>query len=404
MKIFSHSQKAKNFPFEVKKLFEVFNDEIRLVGGSVRDLLLNRKVNDFDFTTKFLPDEITKILTKNKIKAVPTGVKFGTITAVLNQKNFEITTLRKDNETDGRHCEPEFVDDYFLDAQRRDFTVNALYLDSKGLVTDYFDGISDLKNKKVRFIGDAETRISEDYLRILRFFRFSCGYAQKLDVQGLKACVNQKENIKKLSRERIRAEFFKLLSSAKKENLIAILKVLKSKKIAQEIFSQKLDIKRLTQLFEIEKKLKFEASLTLKIAALFFDKNLNLEKFFKEIRATNFEKKYFNFLIQKKLQIFDLKSLKQLLAFEEKSLIIDLYLLGLAQNFSKVNVAQAQKNLKFLNQFSLAEFSLKGEDLLRLGFKGKKVGEMLFEARKFWAENDFKLKKSELVSFAKNMK
>lgn len=189
-----------SLPPEVKKIFKIFTkdgDEIRLVGGSVRDLLLNKKVKDFDFATKLLPEEVIKILEQNKLKAIPTGKKFGTITAVVNGKNFEITTLRKDSETDGRHCKPEFVDDYFLDAARRDFTVNALYLDSSGVIHDYFDGKSDLKNKKIKFIGDANRRIEEDFLRILRFFRFSCEYAEKLDVEGLKACVKQKKKSKK---------------------------------------------------------------------------------------------------------------------------------------------------------------------------------------------------------------
>ncbi len=232
-----NSELIKKLPNEVKVLFEIFGDEIRLVGGSVRDLLLEKKVNDFDFATRLLPQETTKILEKNKIKAVPTGVKFGTITAVVNGKNFEITTLRKDSETDGRHCSPEFVDDYFLDAARRDFTINALYLDSAGLITDYFDGISDLENKKVKFIGDANKRIEEDFLRILRFFRFSNEYAQDLDIEGLAACVKQKENLKKLSRERIRAEFLKMLMSAKKENLTAVWRVLERQNIAAERFS-----------------------------------------------------------------------------------------------------------------------------------------------------------------------
>ena len=188
-KNFSHPKLVNNLPQEVKTLFEIFGDDIRLVGGCVRDLLLKKPVNDFDFATKNTPQKTTEILERNKIRAVPTGVKFGTITAVINGQNFEITTLRKDNETDGRHCNPQFVDDYFFDAARRDFTINALYLDSTGLVTDYFDGNSDLKAKKVRFIGDAVKRIEEDYLRILRFFRFSCEYAVELDQKGLAACV-----------------------------------------------------------------------------------------------------------------------------------------------------------------------------------------------------------------------
>lgn len=144
-KTFPYPELIKKLPTEVLQLFEVFlkdtklgGDEIRLVGGCVRDMIANLEVKDFDFATKFLPEQVIEILTKNKIHAVPTGIKFGTITAVINKQHFEITTLRKDNQQDGRHCEPEFIDDYFFDAARRDFTMNALYLDNNGLVHDYF--------------------------------------------------------------------------------------------------------------------------------------------------------------------------------------------------------------------------------------------------------------------------
>jgi poly(A) polymerase len=394
-KKFSHLELVKKFPSEVKKIFEVFGEEIRLVGGSVRDLLLQKKVNDFDFATKFIPEKITKILEKNKIKAVPTGAKFGTITAVLNGRNFEITTLRKDNETDGRHCEPEFVDDYFLDAARRDFTINALYLDSKGLITDYFDGISDLKNQKVRFIGDAKKRIEEDFLRILRFFRFSAEYAKKLDLEGLEACISQKENLKKLSKERIRAEFLKLISGKKKENILAILEILKNKKIAEEIFSPKLEIKRLEKLFSIQA----ESNLELKIAALFLNKKIDLDKFYKEICATNSEKKFLNFIFSKISPKLYFQDLKLLLAFEEKELILNLYLFKLAQESFTLRIPEITKNLKYLEQFSLPKFPLNGKDFIRLGYKQKAIGEAITKAKKIWAENNFKISKSELVKF-----
>jgi poly(A) polymerase len=219
LKVLKLPELTKSFLAEVKILFQVFNSEILLVGGCVRDLLLKKKIADFDFATKLRPNEIIKILEENNLKAIPTGIKFGTITAVVNHKNFEITTLRKDNETDGRHCDPEFIDDFELDAARRDFTVNALYLDEAGNIYDYFDGISDLNNQEIKFIYDANKRIEEDYLRILRFFRFSCKYAKKLDREGLTACILQKENLKKLSRERIRSEFLKIVGNENKEML-----------------------------------------------------------------------------------------------------------------------------------------------------------------------------------------
>ncbi len=396
LKTFSHPELLKKLPDEVKILFEIFGDQIRLVGGCVRDLLLEKSLNDFDFATTTLPQQTIKILEKNKIKAVPTGVKFGTVTAVINGKNFEITTLRKDNETDGRHCNPEFVDDFYFDAARRDFTINALYLDSKGVVTDYFDGISDLKKAKVRFIGDAENRISEDFLRILRFFRFSCEYAKDIDAVGLEACFLQRKNLSKLSRERIRMEFLKMLSSTKKENLLVILGEIKSKKIAHEIFTQSLDIKALERLFDLENKLQFSATLKLKIASLFCDKNLDTEIFFKEICATNIEKKYFTAIYESAA-----KDLSELLLDYEKDVVLEIYLLTLVKSKTMPDLAQIKQDFTFLQNFSLPPFPLQTADLIEKGFVGKSLGDAVKSSRKIWAESGFKMNAAEILAYFK---
>ncbi len=402
LQIYSHLQLVKKLPREVKILFKIFDSQIRLVGGCVRDLLMNKKVNDFDFACKLLPQEIIEILHKNKIKVVPTGIKFGTITAVLNGKNFEITTLRKDEEENGRYCKPEFINDYFLDAARRDFTINALYLDSAGFVYDYFNGISDLKKQKVRFIGDANKRISEDYLRILRFFRFSCEYGKNLDIKGLAACVAQKENLKKLSRERVRNEFLKIISSKKEENLTKILQTLKNKKIFQELFLSKIQVNALKKIFLLEKKLKITASSNLKIAALFLTKKVNLEIFFQEFCATNLEKKYLKFLLSKSFKSFDLSDLKELLVFKEKSLVLDLYLLSLSKLKKDSQVLfLVKKNILFCQNFILPKFPLSAKDFIDLGFREKALGQAIFEVKKFWAKNDFSLKKIHLKKFLK---
>ncbi len=396
--IFSHPELVKKFPQEVKTLFHIFGDEVRLVGGCVRDLLLKKKLNDFDFATKYLPSETTKILERNNIKAVPTGIKFGTVSAVMNGKNFEITTLRKDAETDGRHCNPQFVDDYFLDAARRDFTINALYLDAKGLVTDYFCGISDLKNHEVKFIGDANQRITEDFLRILRFFRFSCEYATKLDETGLEACVKHKESLKKLSRERIRAEILKMLASAKKNNLMQILQLLKSQGIAQEILSSEIDIKSLKSLFKIEEELKVSANLKVKLATLFCQKNCDDKILFREICATNSEKNFFQFCRKLKNEELNHGQLQELLVFESKEQLLDLYLVNLAKNFESVKISVAAQNISFLRDFLVPDFPLKSADLINSGFVGKDLGLALKKAKIIWANSDFKLKQQELLT------
>ncbi len=397
LKVLKLPELTKFFPAEVKILFQIFNSEILLVGGCVRDLLLKKKIADFDFATKLRPNEIIKILEENNLKAIPTGIKFGTITAVVNHKNFEITTLRKDNETDGRHCEPEFIDDYELDAARRDFTVNAIYLDEVGNIYDYFDGISDLNNQEIKFIDDANKRIEEDYLRILRFFRFSCKYAKNLDREGLMACVLQKENLKKLSRERIRSEFLKIIGNENKANLLNILQVLKDQKISNEIFSARLEIQALARLFEIEKKLEFSVDLKLKLAALFLNETFDLKVFAQEICATNLEKKYLQLV--NFYSASSLNELKILLAFEEKNLVLNIYLFTLAKNNQSFKTDEVKKNLEFFQNFSLPNFPLNGDDLTQLGFKGSVVGDVIKKAKVFWAQNGFLLKKEDLIKF-----
>jgi poly(A) polymerase len=383
----SHKELLKNLPAEVKKLFQIFGDDIRLVGGSVRDLLLKRTVGDFDFATRILPDVTIKILQKNNIHAIPTGIKYGTVTAVINGNNFEITTLRKDENQQGRHTDVEFVEDFYLDASRRDFTINALYLDSAGTIYDYFDGIYDLQKQEVKFIGDATQRITEDFLRILRFFRFSCEYGAELDVEGLKACLNQKENLKKLSRERIRQEFLKMLSATKRENLFRIFQQIKDQKIAAELFSSDLDIEALKQVFEIEKK----PSQKLKFAVLFLTKKTNPEIFFSEICATNDEKKFFRFLISNS-QSLDLEALKQLLAFYEKELVVELYIFSLSKKLNSES-----NYLEFLQKFSLPKFPLVARDLMVLGLKDKEIGDAISQAKKLWAKSDFVADKDSLL-------
>ncbi len=400
-KQFSYPNLSKNFPAEVKKLFAIFGDEVRLVGGCVRDLLLQKELNDFDFATKKLPHEIIAILEKNAIKAVPTGVKFGTITAVVNGKNFEITTLRKDNETDGRHCEVEFVDDFYCDAARRDFTINALYLDAEGLVTDYFDGIADLEAQKVRFIGNSKTRIEEDYLRILRFFRFSCEYSENLDLEGLQACVLEKENLLKLSRERIRAEFYKILMSKNHSKLLTILEVLQKQKITDVILSSTLELKALECLFDLERRLNFSASFVLKLAAILAPENFDNPQIFKEICATNLEKKQLEFFAKNySKELTNTKYYKTLIACDHSfASVIELYLLNCTKG--DYDIFEIQQNYEELQSFVLPQFPVVSQDLLQLGYVGKDLGDALKRIKDSWIKSDFLAKKSDLINMLK---
>lgn len=197
----------------------------RFVGGAVRDELLKLPVSDVDLATSLKPDEVVERLEAAKIKAVPTGIEHGTVTAVSNGHPFEVTSLRRDVETDGRRATVAFTDDWKEDAARRDFTMNALSADPRtGEIFDYFGGLDDLQARRVRFIGDPFERIAEDHLRILRFFRFHARFGEGApDPEALEACTRRANDLMALSRERIADELIKLLPVADPLPTVAVM-------------------------------------------------------------------------------------------------------------------------------------------------------------------------------------
>jgi len=221
----------------------------RYVGGAIRDDLLQLPVSDIDLATRIAPEEVIRRLEKAKIKAVPTGIDHGTVTAVSDGHPFEITTLRRDVSTDGRRATVAFTDDWQEDAARRDFTINALSADPEtGELFDYFGGLADLEQRHIRFIGDPLQRIAEDHLRILRFFRFHARFdAGEPDAAALEACTTRANDLMGLSRERIADELLKLLAVANPTPTVAIMldrAILKP--VLPEISSERIeDLKRL---------------------------------------------------------------------------------------------------------------------------------------------------------------
>ena len=201
---------------DLARLVDVLGrDNLRWVGGAVRDTLLGNAVKDIDAATRLKPDEVIARLTDAQIRTVPTGIDHGTVTALLPEGPVEITTLRKDVSTDGRRATVAFSDDWREDAARRDFTINALYADPvSGQLFDYFDGLRDLEERRVRFIGDPRERIREDHLRILRYYRFQARFGATLDDEAEKACAELAPMLKGLSRERVGWELQHLLAVA----------------------------------------------------------------------------------------------------------------------------------------------------------------------------------------------
>jgi poly(A) polymerase len=200
---------------EVARLLDLLDgrgEEARIVGGAVRNALLRLPVSEIDIATTALPDEVVRRVEAAGWKTVPTGIEHGTVTVLIAGKPFEVTTLRRDIETYGRKAKVVFGRDWVADAERRDFTINALSLSADGKVHDYVGGLADLAARRVRFIGDPNQRIAEDYLRILRFFRFHAWYGEgPADPAGLRACIRARAGVETLSRERVRTELLKLM-------------------------------------------------------------------------------------------------------------------------------------------------------------------------------------------------
>jgi poly(A) polymerase len=199
------------------RIFALLNDEgeeVRVVGGAVRNSLMGEAVTDTDLATTWAPEQVMARAKAAGIRAVPTGIEHGTVTLVIDGRGFEITTLRHDAETDGRRAKVHFGQDWQVDAERRDFTINALYADQAGNVIDLVGGLEDISTRTVRFIGDADARIAEDYLRVLRYFRFFAHYgAGRPDAAALKACARARDNLGKLSSERVWKELKTLLNA-----------------------------------------------------------------------------------------------------------------------------------------------------------------------------------------------
>ena len=389
---------SKNF-LTVIKLLRSSGGQARLVGGVVRDALMGVPGSDVDIATDLTPDQVTKLLSSHNIKVIPTGIRFGTVTAILKSESFEITTLRRDLDCDGRHTNVAYSLDFAEDAVRRDFTINALsYCPITHVIYDYFGGIEDLKAGKVAFIGDAKQRIREDYLRILRFFRFSCRYAKSIDVKGLAACVANKDKLVKLSKERIKAELDSLLLLPKSPEMLFAM----------------FDSGILEQILPIKKYDKYLHIRALDIAAS-FGVELELPVIY-SMMFTHVDDISLNKLLELKfsraearliIKILELKNIDDtvMIATRLKSIWLEermyvRYFIYASLIFS--DNAFIQKLYNKLNKLRLPSFPVSGKDLLVLGYSGQEMGKMLDLMQKKWIESEFTLDRLELINLVKN--
>lgn len=243
--------------------------KVRFVGGCVRDAVLGRAVTDIDLATTLAPERVIELLEAADIRAVPTGIAHGTVTAIVGKRRFEITTLRVDVETDGRHADVAFTDDWEADAARRDFTINALFCDANGTLYDPFGGVSDLEAGRIRFVGDPGTRIAEDHLRLLRFFRFYAAYGKPPpDEAALRACAEWTGSLCKLSGERVRDEMLKVLATP---GPAEVLGMMAEAGALAEVLPEAAGLALLAELASIEAEQEIEVDPLRRLAALMRD-------------------------------------------------------------------------------------------------------------------------------------
>ncbi|WP_264686469.1 MULTISPECIES: CCA tRNA nucleotidyltransferase [unclassified Wolbachia] len=393
---------------------EKFGGEARLVGGCVRDSILQRDIHDIDLATNLLPNQAVKALKLRNIKTIPTGLKHGTITAILNKRSFEITTLRHDVKCDGRHAKVEFTNDWQADASRRDFTFNALYADKYGHIYDYFGGIQDLKARKLNFIGNAEDRIKEDYLRILRAFRFHAKICiGDLSDEILDVCKKHSHMIQNLSGERIREEIFKLLEC---NDPAPTLKSMQKSDVLQKIIPKEVKCEILSSPLLINTKPPTKPSAYVhtpfldptidaltKLALLLrtAEDRLNLGEYVsKLLRLSNKQKKKILFLLSNNIKTeLSEKEQKKYISLFGKELYCDL--MKICGIESGINV---DEYISFAKMFNIPKFPLSGDDLITIGHQpGKSLGRNLELLRQHWEDSSYTLTKEELILYAKSL-
>jgi len=271
----------------VLDILDTSGEEARVVGGAVRNTLIGEPVHEIDVATTAPPTEVVRRAKRAGIRTVPTGIDHGTVTLLVDGHSFEVTTLREDVETYGRKAKVAFGRDWKRDAERRDFTMNALSVTRDGVVHDYVGGLADLNARHVRFIGDAVTRIEEDYLRILRFFRFHAAYGEgEPDKPALAACIAGREGLESLSRERVQAELFKLLVAKRS---VPTIDVMADAGLLVQILGGVAQPRSFDKLTQIEMTMKIAPDAIRRLGALSLFVSEDAQRLFDRLRLSNGE-------------------------------------------------------------------------------------------------------------------
>jgi len=395
---------------EIRKIFLLISEfseksEVRYVGGCIRKIINQEEVDDIDLATNLDPKIVSEILKVNKINFFETGIEHGTITARINNQKFEITSLRKDISTDGRHAQVEFSNNWYEDASRRDFTFNSIYADLNGNLYDPFNGKKDLEIGEVRFIGDPDKRIKEDYLRILRYVRFFLNYSKSKHNDQIKKIIRQNLNgLSQISSDRLLDELKKLVFS---NGFLKLNKDPFCLEIINLVFPQLKNIHLFKNLNEYAKKNIKTQDFMFLISLMIIDGTDNGEYFLYKFNISNKDKKRIRFLsnifskpLEKKT--FSEENLWKVLYYNNNNLLNDLI------NFQIYRSKKIDKKILKLKEFFSNQlppkFNVKAKLLMdKFNLReGKNLGEKLKELETVWINNSFKITDKEIEKIVKN--
>ena len=389
----------------VQSVFELLRKgggEGRVVGGAVRNHALQLPVNDIDIATDLLPDEVVELARKNRIKCIPTGVEHGTVTLLVENMSIEVTTLRQDVVTDGRHAKVVFGHNWKLDAERRDFTINAIYVDDRGNIHDPVNGIKDLINLSLRFIGNASVRIEEDYLRILRFFRFLSQYPDlKAEKKDFEACQLQRDGISQLSAERIGQEMRKLLTGS---NAAVILTSMQEYRVLELIFGRQVELKSLN-LWQVWEQHLFRApAFEQRLAQLCSQGKHDIDRLFQSWRLSTAERDHLTALLgQANPASVSHLEFKTLLYRNGAEFVRDAILVGAVQSASLPPNSNISRFWQMTRDWNSPKFPVSGKDLIAINIcPGPEMGRLIARLQTQWIASDFQLSQADLLARIKD--
>ncbi|MCR4376973.1 MAG: CCA tRNA nucleotidyltransferase [Rhodospirillales bacterium] len=388
----------------VMAAFTAARAEARFIGGCVRDAILKRPVKDIDIATPEPPDRVMKLLDDAGIRVIPTGLSHGTVTAIVNQMHFEITSLRIDVETDGRRARVAFTDDWTQDAARRDFTINTMSCDMEGNVYDPYEGLEDLGRGYIQFVGHAETRIKEDVLRLLRFFRFLAEYGRyPVNRDALDACRKLAPNLPTLSGERMRGELFRILTAPNPADTITKMR---AERVLEYVLPEAGDVGRLRMtVWLVERAVKFEGvkiDPVRRLAALLkpgLDPQAVLAVT-ERLKFSNAERNHLLGMCAAQPAItetMDDRALRQACHAVGASLVMDRALLAWAAELAleahlpKHRTAAWVHIIETAQTWKAIDFPLRGRDVQARGVNhGAHIGALLKAVEQWWNAEDFR--------------